>query len=142
MMSRPFASRSSDRLPTRWDRSMSTSPMFTCSLRAARSFTSPSVSSFALSAMPRIRTVFRRQYCSKSSPRSSTTVSLACNAKIWSSFLAISSLKVVVRVDASPRRRAARASVVTGPVFTYYGLTQLGLDRPKQDGLSTSKQRF
>ena len=108
------AERSSVFLPTRWERTKSLVPILTSSLWAANSLTSPSVSSFADSAKPRIRTVLRREYCSRSSQRSSRLTTLTCSSPIWASFLAIVSCSDLVRVTASPRSSWAKASVVTG----------------------------
>ena len=55
------ADRSSVFFHTRWERTTSLVSIFTSSLRAARSLTSPSVSSVAVSANPRILTVLRRE---------------------------------------------------------------------------------
>ena len=79
------AERSSVFLPTRWERTKSLVPILTSSLWAANSLTSPSVSSFADSAKPRIRTVLRREYCSRSSQRSSRLTTLTCRSPIWAS---------------------------------------------------------
>ena len=108
------AERSSVFLPTRWERTKSLVPILTSSLWAANSLTSPSVSSFADSAKPRIRTVLRREYCSRSSQRSSRLTTLTCSSPIWASFLATVSCSDLVRVTASPRSSWAKASVVTG----------------------------
>ena len=75
--------------PTRCDRTKSCFVSWTSSFLAATSLTRPSVSSFRASGMPRIRTVFRREYCSKSSVFSSKAVTLTFNSRISASFFAM-----------------------------------------------------
>ena len=77
MMSRGV-DRSSALFPMRSERTTSLLSIFTSSFRAARSFTRQSVSSFAVTANPRIHTVLRREYCSSSSHRSSRLTTLTC----------------------------------------------------------------
>ena len=75
--------------PTRCDRTKSCFVSWTSSFLAATSLTRPSVSSFRASGMPRIRTVFRREYCSRSSVFSSKPVTLTFNSRISASFFAM-----------------------------------------------------
>ena len=95
--------RSSVLRPTRCERTTSWSATRTSSLRAASSCTIASVFSPAVSGTPLMRTVFRLEYCSKSSHRSSRTPILPCRSTIWASLRASVSANFVVSVVASPR---------------------------------------
>ena len=66
----------------------------------SRSLTSPSASSVAVSPNPRILTVLRREYCSRSTHRSSRLTTLTCKSSIWASFFPIVSFSDLVIVTA------------------------------------------
>ena len=89
--------------PTRCDRTKSCFVSWTSSCFAATYLTRPSVSLFGASGIPRMRKVFRLEYCSRSSVFSSRTVTLTLSSRISASFFAIMLPKDFVSVCARPR---------------------------------------
>ena len=88
--------------PTRCDRTKSCFVSWTSSYFAATSLTRPSVSLFGASGIPRMRKVFRLEYCSRS-VFSSRAVTLTLSSRISASFFAIMLPKDFVSVCARPR---------------------------------------